>query len=352
MPRGDNIEGASPMWTISCPQRRDLRMTRPAKGTETTVTALGCAGRTRAAAWLLEHEALIAAASRRTARRCGPPMEDDCLASGPRGLDCRRKPVTFPEPLDAAVPRRNQRGHLPGTTASHGRRLNTCGPLGSRPMDDVILLDEPTLGLDSQDKRRVWAVLLSMRAKSTIVLSTHDVEEADLLADRILLMGQRTLLCSGSPRYVEALLGTPNHADPPTHVWLCVALPVCGEKGILLVQLSPGYASTFRGTPGVGYHVHMEKTRGLLATERVLEVAKWAAPEARLEVDAPGEAVLAMGTLGLAGFGAMFSALQTEASTLGIGAIRVSVTTLKDAYARRVSKSPQWLPGRGQGSYP
>ncbi|EEC19183.1 ABC transporter, putative [Ixodes scapularis] len=70
----------------------------------------------------------------------------------------------------------------------------------------VILLDEPTLGLDSQDKRRVWAVLLSMRAKSTIVLSTHDVEEADLLADRILLMGQRTLLCSGSPRYVEALL--------------------------------------------------------------------------------------------------------------------------------------------------
>lgn len=96
----------------------------------------------------------------------------------------------------------------------------------------------------------------------------------------------------------------------------------------------------------------MEKTRGLLATERVLEVAKWAAPEARLEVDAPGEAVLAMGTLGLAGFGAMFSALQTEASTLGIGAIRVSVTTLKDAYARRVSKSPQWLPGRRQGSYP
>ncbi|KAM7298094.1 hypothetical protein ISCGN_018721 [Ixodes scapularis] len=36
-------------------------------------------------------------------------MEDDCLASGPRGLDCRRKPVTFLEPLDAAVQHRNQR---------------------------------------------------------------------------------------------------------------------------------------------------------------------------------------------------------------------------------------------------
>ncbi|KAG0429095.1 hypothetical protein HPB47_023969 [Ixodes persulcatus] len=44
-------------------------------------------------------------------------MEDDCLASTPRGLDCRHKPVTFPEPVDDSA-RRKERGPLPGTPVS------------------------------------------------------------------------------------------------------------------------------------------------------------------------------------------------------------------------------------------
>ncbi|KAG0425045.1 hypothetical protein HPB47_027765 [Ixodes persulcatus] len=74
-------------------------MTSYKRDGETTFRALGCAGRTRTAAWLLGRGALVAAKPA-TRPELRPPMEDDRLASGPRRLDCRRKPVTFPEPLD------------------------------------------------------------------------------------------------------------------------------------------------------------------------------------------------------------------------------------------------------------
>ncbi|KAG0409757.1 hypothetical protein HPB47_013140, partial [Ixodes persulcatus] len=67
----------------------------------------------------------------------------------------------------------------------------------------VVILDEPTAGLDVENKRGIWDLLLGMRSKSTLILSTHDMEEADILADRIIVMADGRALCSGSPAFLK-----------------------------------------------------------------------------------------------------------------------------------------------------
>ncbi|KAG0423853.1 hypothetical protein HPB47_000384 [Ixodes persulcatus] len=67
----------------------------------------------------------------------------------------------------------------------------------------VVILDEPSAGLDSENKRGIWDLLLGMRSKSTLIISTHDMEEADILADRIIVMADGRALCSGSPAFLK-----------------------------------------------------------------------------------------------------------------------------------------------------
>jgi ABC-2 type transport system ATP-binding protein len=63
------------------------------------------------------------------------------------------------------------------------RRLSIAMALITNP--DVIFLDEPTLGLDVRARRDMWNVLKSLKGKITIVLTTHYLEEAEALSDRI-----------------------------------------------------------------------------------------------------------------------------------------------------------------------
>jgi ABC-2 type transport system ATP-binding protein len=66
------------------------------------------------------------------------------------------------------------------------RRLSIALALISNP--EIIFLDEPTLGLDVRARRELWNVLTDLKGKITIVLTTHYLEEAEALADRIGIM--------------------------------------------------------------------------------------------------------------------------------------------------------------------
>ncbi len=65
---------------------------------------------------------------------------------------------------------------------------------------EVVFLDEPTTGLDPRARREVWEVLMGLKKKGkTIVLTTHYMEEAEILADRVAIISKGTIIATGSP---------------------------------------------------------------------------------------------------------------------------------------------------------
>eukprot|EP00929_Paragymnodinium_shiwhaense_P066410 TRINITY_DN3330_c0_g1_i1.p1 TRINITY_DN3330_c0_g1~~TRINITY_DN3330_c0_g1_i1.p1 ORF type:complete len:2490 (-),score=538.21 TRINITY_DN3330_c0_g1_i1:116-7585(-) len=67
----------------------------------------------------------------------------------------------------------------------------------------VVVLDEPTSGLDPFARRAVWDLLRSTKQNRVIVLSTHYMDEADILGDRIAILREGRLQCCGSPQFLK-----------------------------------------------------------------------------------------------------------------------------------------------------
>jgi ABC-2 type transport system ATP-binding protein len=85
----------------------------------------------------------------------------------------------------------------------------------------VLFLDEPTTGLDPQARRNFWELVQSIKARrKTIILTTHYMEEAELLCDDIVIMDRGRIVAQGPPRrllrehFAEVLLELPRHDFP------------------------------------------------------------------------------------------------------------------------------------------
>ena len=94
--------------------------------------------------------------------------------------------------------RLTERANTKAQTLSGGlkRRLSIAMALVSQPK--VLFLDEPTLGLDILSRRELWDVLMGLKGKVTIVLTTHYLEEAVALADRIGIMANGKMCAIGT----------------------------------------------------------------------------------------------------------------------------------------------------------
>ena len=88
------------------------------------------------------------------------------------------------------------------------RRVSIAMALISEPK--ILFLDEPTLGLDVLARHELWDVICSLKGKITIILTTHYMEEAEVLSDRIGVMKNGRLLAVGS---VEELKAKTNSKD-------------------------------------------------------------------------------------------------------------------------------------------
>ncbi|XP_028282913.1 retinal-specific ATP-binding cassette transporter-like [Parambassis ranga] len=71
----------------------------------------------------------------------------------------------------------------------------------------VVILDEPTSGVDPYSRRSIWELLLKYKTGRTVILSTHHMDEADLLSDRIGIISKGQLHCSGSPLFLKNCFG-------------------------------------------------------------------------------------------------------------------------------------------------
>ena len=86
------------------------------------------------------------------------------------------------------------------------RRLDLASGLRHRP--DVLVLDEPTVGLDIESRAAIWTVLRQLRDQgTTVLLSSHYLEEVDALADRLAIIEGGRVIASGPPSELKAALG-------------------------------------------------------------------------------------------------------------------------------------------------
>jgi len=87
------------------------------------------------------------------------------------------------------------------------RRLEIAQALVNKPK--VLFLDEPSIGLDPSAKSTVWKYIMDLREEfgTTIIMTTHDMQEADTLCDEIAIMNRGKIVVSGSPEELKAKVG-------------------------------------------------------------------------------------------------------------------------------------------------
>ena len=91
------------------------------------------------------------------------------------------------------------------------RRLSIAMALITQP--DILFLDEPTLGLDILARRDLWKMIKNLKGKVTVILTTHYLEEAENLSDRIGIMSNGRLVAVGVPKELMNLSGKDTFED-------------------------------------------------------------------------------------------------------------------------------------------
>lgn len=105
------------------------------------------------------------------------------------------------------------RQHEKAKTLSGGykRRLSVAMAMMSTPK--ILFLDEPTLGMDVRARRDLWSILRQLKGHVTIVLTTHYLEEVEVLADRVGIMHNGKLRALGTIQQLMSQTGKPTFED-------------------------------------------------------------------------------------------------------------------------------------------
>lgn len=116
----------------------------------------------------------------------------------PHGRDCQE----LVEILQLGEKRKTWNLHLSG--GQRQRLALGCALVGN---PDVLFLDEPTTGLDPQTRRAIWDLVLALKAQGkTVLLTTHYMDEAERLCDRVAVMDHGKLISLGAPQSLIAAL--------------------------------------------------------------------------------------------------------------------------------------------------
>lgn len=110
-----------------------------------------------------------------------------------------RHPLLVPDLIRRLDLEEKQNARVDGLSGGQRQRLALAVALVNDP--EVVFLDEPSAGLDPQARRNLWEVILGLKAEGrTVVLTTHYMEEAEFLADRLAIIDHGHVLAEGTPR--------------------------------------------------------------------------------------------------------------------------------------------------------
>jgi ABC-2 type transport system ATP-binding protein len=136
-----------------------------------------------------------------------------------------RRGMTLDEAISLAQLEEKRRARVGGLSGGQKQRLAMATALVGDP--ELLFLDEPTTGLDPQARRHVWDLVERLKqAGRTIILTTHYMEEAERLCDRVAIMDHGRVIALGTPKeliatvggedIVEFAVGSKATADPST----------------------------------------------------------------------------------------------------------------------------------------
>ncbi|XP_075035584.1 phospholipid-transporting ATPase ABCA3 [Mixophyes fleayi] len=154
----------------------------------------------------------------------------------------------------------------------------------------VVMLDEPTSGMDPASRRDTWELLRQHKKNCTLLLTTHFMDEADLLGDRIAIMAQGQLQCCGSSLFLKSKYGA-------------------------------GYHMVMVKQP----HCHVEEVTDLITSY---------VPCATMESNAGAELSYILPKESTHRFEPLFSELERRHEELGIASYGASVTTMEEVFLR------------------
>ncbi|KAL1023254.1 hypothetical protein UPYG_G00038330 [Umbra pygmaea] len=193
----------------------------------------------------------------------------------------------------------------------------------------VVILDEPTAGVDPYSRRGIWDLLLKYRKDRTIILSTHYMDEADLLGDRIAIISQGALCCCGSPLFLKAKLGTGYYLTVVKKERMEGRTPNSVSANTLTPATKDSDSSMSDDT-GLGSDVSGSDLAALLA------LAQRHIPGARLVEDVGREAVINLPQRAAedSSMAIFLQELDHRQSDLGITSYGLSDSTLEEIFLR------------------
>uniref|UniRef100_A0A8C5CAY6 ABC transporter domain-containing protein n=1 Tax=Gadus morhua TaxID=8049 RepID=A0A8C5CAY6_GADMO len=155
----------------------------------------------------------------------------------------------------------------------------------------VVMLDEPTSGMDPSARRATWDLLQGEKRGRSILLTTHFMDEADLLGDRIAIMAGGELQCCGSPLFLK-------------------------------------------NKYGAGYHMVIVKDH-LCNVSEITRLVHMYVPDATMESCAGAELSYILPKESTSRFELLFAELEMNREELGIASYGASVTTMEEVFLRR-----------------
>uniref|UniRef100_A0A4W2CE11 ATP binding cassette subfamily A member 7 n=1 Tax=Bos indicus x Bos taurus TaxID=30522 RepID=A0A4W2CE11_BOBOX len=188
----------------------------------------------------------------------------------------------------------------------------------------VVILDEPTAGVDPTSRRGIWELLLKYREGRTLILSTHHLDEAELLGDRVAVVAGGRLCCCGSPLFLRRHLGSGYY--------------------LTLAKGPPPLATSKKGEAGLKNSMDAGQKRepGSQASSagaaQLWAIVQRHVPGTRLVKDLPHELVLALPYKGAldGSFAELFHDLDQRLGELGLAGYGISDTSLEEIFLKVV----------------
>nr|AIN44094.1 ATP-binding cassete sub-family A member 3-like protein [Laodelphax striatellus] len=186
---------------------------------------------------------------------------------------------------------------------SGGMKRKLCLALALIGDPKILILDEPTSGLDPESRRELWDSLLELRQNHTIIITTHFMEEADALGDRIAIMDHGKIICCGSPMFLKKLYGT-------------------------------------------GYNLQLLANANAKKIE-ITKLIKDIIPNSSLKTSQQGQLTYSLPIEESKRFAVLFENLEKNKTAFGITSIGISLTTMEEVFLRAGVDSSQLVQNDG-----